>query len=137
MKSGFGILEEEPELIKWVEKEEGRRLKTKYFSLNMTNKYWKNEIDIYINSTTFLEHLIQFSEEYGVNLNHNHVKTFAITEANRFIYEDFEKKLLELSKELESVGTTQNTKSQTVKIHTHVSVPIDDILEEIIKKLKD
>lgn len=111
MKTGFGILEEEPELIKWVEKEEGRRLKTKYFSLNRTKKNWKNEIDTYLNSTIFLKNLIQFSEEQGVNLDQNYVKT--------------------------TVEISQNTKPQTVKIHTHVTVPIDDILKEIFEKLKD
>jgi DNA-binding transcriptional ArsR family regulator len=133
MKNEFNILAKEPELIKWVEKEEGRRLKTKYFSLNIEAKYWGDEIDSYINSKDFLENLIKFTEEIDVDLLHNQVKTFTITKETQHIYEEFERKMLEMSERFDFIIPKQQPKSQVISIHTHVSVPIEEILEKLRK----
>jgi hypothetical protein len=137
MKTGFGILEEEPELISWIEKEEGRRLKTKYFSLNTSNKFWKTEIDSYLNSTDFLERLIGFAEEGGLDLQENHIETFTITNETRHIYEEFERKMEELSNELETAKSHQKSKPEVVHIYSHISIPIDKILEKISRYYRE
>ncbi len=131
MKTGFGILEEEPELISWIEKEEGRRLKTKYFSLNTNEKYWKAEIDSYLNSSDFLESLIGFAKEEGLDLLDNNIKTYTITNETRHIYDEFERKMEEMSDKLEIVKSNQKTKSEVVRIYSHISIPIEKILEKI------
>jgi DNA-binding transcriptional ArsR family regulator len=133
MKNGFNILAEEPELIKWIEREEGRRLKTKYFSLNTEAKYWGDEIDSYINSKDFLENLIKFTEEVDVDLLYNQVKTFTITKETQHIYEEFERKMVEMSERFDFIIPKQKPKSQVISIHTHVSVPIEEILEKLRK----
>ncbi|MFX0086737.1 MAG: winged helix-turn-helix domain-containing protein, partial [Candidatus Hodarchaeota archaeon] len=137
MKTGFGILEEEPELISWIEKEEGRRLKTKYFSLNTRDKYWKTEIDSYLNSSDFLERLIGFAEEQGYDLQDNNIKTFTITNETRYIYEEFERKMEEMSDELETAKSRQKAKSEVVRIYSHVSIPIEEILEKISQQYRE
>lgn len=137
MKNGFNILQKEPELITWIEKEEGRRLKTKYFSLNTSEKYWKSEIDSYLNSPVFLNQLIIFADEYGVDIIQNYIHTFTITKETRHIYEEFERKMIEMTKTLETVTSNQKTKSNVVRIHSHVSIPIAEILEMINKYYKE
>ncbi len=137
MKNGFNILEDEPELIKWVEKEEGRRLKTKYFSLNTDDKYWKEEIDSYINSKTFLEDLMKFTEEFDPNLLEHQVKTFTITKKTQHIYEEFERKMKEMSEDLKVFNSDQDLKSQVIRIHTHLTIPIQEILEKIGNSHRD
>ncbi len=127
------------EILEWEEKEEGRRLKTKYFSLNY-NKF-KRELDQLalmkiegLLSTNVMDRLITLSEEqpqfiHSPTFNKSYVKTFSITDENRHIYEEFEAKMLEMAEKLESDISSSDEKYPVTQIYAHVSIPIKELLE--------
>ncbi len=134
-------------IVEWEEKEEGRRLKTKYFSLNY-NKL-KNELDQRalmkiegLLSTNVMNRLITLSEEqpqfiHSSTFNKSYVKTFSITEENRHIYEEFETKMLEMAEKLETDVSSSDEKYPVTHIYAHVSVPIKELLEWNQKSQED
>ena len=117
----------------------GRRLKTKYFSLNY-NKL-KRELDQHalmkiegLLSTSVMDRLIQISEEqpqfiHSPTFNKSYIRTFSITDENRHIYEEFETKMLEIAEKLESDISSSDENYPVTHIYAHVSVPIKEILE--------
>lgn len=127
------------QIVEWEEKEEGRRLKTKYFSLNY-NKL-KRELDQRalmriegLLSTNVMDRLISFSEEqpeffHSPIFSKSYVRTFTITDENRHIYEEFERKMLEMAEKVESDISSYDERYPVTHIYAHISVPIKEILE--------
>ncbi|MFX0207704.1 MAG: helix-turn-helix domain-containing protein [Candidatus Hodarchaeota archaeon] len=121
------------EFLEVVEKEEGRRLKTKYFQINWEKLKPKDPVSMLEFSkienlllSNIMEKFLKGRE--SLSLDESIIKTFMITEDTRHIFEEFEVKLLEASKQNEY---KKNDKPHRVRhFFAYISVPLEEVLKK-------
>ena len=132
------------QLIKSEERDEGRKLFTKYFSLNygtLINKIKLTEDESNIESmktknliiSYVMDRMIKFSEERGDILSSTAIKIFPLTleefDEKNTPTKDFDSKMVEMINALKQNGLNNSEDTPVTHIYAHVLIPIKNILE--------
>ncbi len=135
---------EQLKLIKSEAKDEGRKLLTKYFSLNYDTilneiKLTEDESNTDLIKTknliihNLMNYIIKFSEEHHELLDSTSIKIFPLSigefDEENDTFADFKVHLADLADVLNLDGLNNNEESPVTHIYAHVLIPIKKILE--------